>query len=114
MSTFAEDIERAAGDEPIEAITVAFFRPPWDSEPEQDAKGFPAPLTGKPVPWADVRALLDYEYDDGYGGADCHAVYAWTPTRVLFVHEYDGSTSIAAVPRNPSLIVPEYSGGGCE
>jgi hypothetical protein len=63
---------------------------------------------GKLVTWAEAKAWLDYEFDDGYGGAECHPVTAWTASKVMFVCEYDGSTRMASVPRNPMDSDPEY------
>jgi hypothetical protein len=36
--------------------------------------------------------------------------YAWTATRVLFVHEYDSSFELYSVPRNPTRCVPGWCG----
>jgi len=94
--TFADDILEAAGDEPIIAIAVGPTRR-WTYADEPDHN-----LGNQPVEWEAAKPVLSYEYDAGYGGQDCHDFWAWTPTRVLFVHEYDGSTSIASAPRNPS------------
>lgn len=55
-------------------------------------------------------AKLDVEYHDGFGGADCFPFYAWTASRIFFVAEYDGATSLCWVPRNPMPIQPEFSG----
>ncbi len=105
--SFAQDIERAAGNEPILSIVVAKFERRYSAEPcPRDVGG----IFDKPVAWAEVRAFLDYPYDTGFGGADCHAIYAWTPTRVLFVHEYDGSTGFVSVPRNPTACTPVMGG----
>lgn len=60
--------------------------------------------------WADARPWLDREYDTGFGGADCWPLYLWTPTRVVFVHEYDGATGVVSVPRNPVPGRPGYGG----
>ena len=46
-------------------------------------------------------ALLDKDYNNGYGGADCRPFYAWTQSRVYLVHEYDGATGLGWVPRHP-------------
>lgn len=97
---FAADILEAAGDEPILAIAVAPKRgSAWrGDEPDHE-------LGQNPVAWDVAKPVLDYTYDDGFGGQDCHDFWAWTETRVLFVHEYDGATSIASAPRNPSPFV---------
>lgn len=55
-------------------------------------------------------AKVDEEYDNGYGGADCYPVFAWTASRVFFVTEYDGATGIAYVPRNPIACEPMFDG----
>ena len=94
--TFAQDILRAAGDEEIIAILLAAHRGHWWGGKSPDHS-----LGGEPVTWAMAFPVLNYEYDDGYGTQDCHDFWAWTETRVFFVHEYDGSTSIAWAPRNP-------------
>ena len=74
-------------------------------------------LSGDPAPDENVilgreegLAKLDYEYDNGFGGADCHPFYAWTQSRVFFV--YDGSTGLAWLPRNPIACEPWFGGGG--
>jgi len=94
--TFAKDILEAAGDEPIEAIAVSKRRgSSWNDGSDHS-------LGCAPVAWEAAFPVLNYQYDDGYGGQDCHDIWAWTPTRVLFVHEYDGSTYIASAPRFPT------------
>jgi hypothetical protein len=95
--TFADDILEAAGAEPILAIAVGPKRGGWSFDNESDHD-----LGNEPVDWERAKPVLSYSYDTGYGGQDCHDFWAWTPTRVLFVHEYDGATSIASAPRNPS------------
>ena len=53
---------------------------------------------------------VDQQYDDGYGGADCFPLYAWTKSRVFFVHEYDGATALHYAPRHPGTIEPGFGG----
>ncbi len=106
--TFADEIEEAARGEPIEAIVVASvgtsYRPADDRFEQADA------LAGQVVSWEKMRPLLAYEYDSGYGSADCHAITAWTASRVIFVGEYDGATGMNWLPRNPVVHCPEMSG----
>jgi len=63
-----------------------------------------------PKPWAEAEDGLRYEYDRSFGAPDCHPVIAWTPTHVIFIHEFDGSTAVCAVPRNPQPVRPDWSG----
>ncbi len=99
--TFAEVIEEVANGECILGIVISKSR-----EYDYDYDPTPQPL----VPWEAARPLLDYEWNSGFGGADCHAITAWTESRVIFVHEYDGSTNIVYVPRHPVNHRPKYSG----
>lgn len=95
--TFASDILRAAEGEPIEAIALDAARGGRDwfrMEPDHQ-------LGSNPVTWEQARPVLSYDYDSGYGGQDCHNFWAWTKTKVLSIHEYDGSTQVISVPRNP-------------
>src|SRR5690606_25316592 len=55
-------------------------------------------------------AKVDQEYDNGYGGADCFPLYAWTASRVFFVTEYDGATGLSYIPRNPTACEPRFDG----
>lgn len=65
---------------------------------------------GQRLTWAEARPMLDYDFNCGYGSGQCHSVIIWTGSRILFIHEYDGSTSLHWQPRNPVAIIPEYSG----
>ena len=103
MATFAEEIEAEAGG-PIVGVVVAMSR---HFNPYEEGARDPQPVYS----WQEVRPLLDYEYDHGFGGTDCHAITAWTADKVLFVVEYDGSTWVASVPRNPITHVPAMFGG---
>ena len=116
--SFAADLEDAAAPESIESVVIGAFG--WGSgNDDAGAYGFDRAdrtpiaqtLKGRVLPWAQARPLLDYSYDDGFGAADCHAVYAWTPANVLYVVEYDGSTSIHSVPRSPRDGAPGMAGG---
>ena len=95
-TTFAEDILEVANGEPIEAISVSPNRRWFIGEADHE-------LGPGPVAWEQALPALSYYYchNGGFGGQDCHNFHAWTATRVLFVHEYDGSTYIISVPRNP-------------
>jgi hypothetical protein len=98
--TFAEDIEMVADGEPIEGVVIG-------------ARGWDFEAADQPVQlWSEARPALDYKYDDDYGAPECHAVWAWTSTKVIFVSTYDGSTSVTFVPRHPKAGIPTMPGGG--
>jgi len=93
-SNFLQDIEKVLKDEEVVALA-------WGMERGQD---FYYRSNNKPYysdDWESVKFLFDYEYSTGYGGADCHALLMWTPTRIIFIEEYDGATGVGSLPRNP-------------
>lgn len=96
MSNFKDDILDAAGDEPIEAIVIGYslIR---DSE-----------QVGQLLSWEEALPYLDYEYYTDYGSPDCNPITAWTSSKIIFVAEYDGSTSVSFVYRNPTPHMPTY------
>jgi hypothetical protein len=59
-----------------------------------------------------VRPVLDYEFDAGFGGEEGCYFTAWTKDRVLFPCCYDGSEWISSVPRNPCDVATRHKGGG--
>lgn len=100
--TYAVEIEDAAGNEPIEGIVIAPFSP-YQHDPQHSDHV----KTGAVLAWSEARPMLDYAYDSGFGSQDCHAIWAWTASRVLALSEYDGSTRIFSLPRNPAAGAPE-------
>jgi hypothetical protein len=106
VANFLKDIEEHLAGESVEAVVVDPLDR-WSSHRQARDAGI---TFGVPVPWEQAKGWFDYEYDDGYGGSDCHPVYIWTATRVLFVVEYDGATSMASVPRCPTVCEPEMNG----
>ena len=107
MHNFKQDVLEEAGKEPIEAVVIGDYcgyKDHYKTCPtdDRDAKG-------RILSWEEAAPVLDYACDTGFGGAECHAIYAWTATRVLFVAEYDGSTRMISVPRNPVDCIPRMS-----
>ncbi len=103
MMTFAKEIEMAAGDEEILSVVIGQnkdFLYVYDDEPHP-ARWISEEFIGVPLSWDVARPLLNYNYDDGYGGQDCHNVYVYTPTEVIGVHEYDGATWLVGVSLTP-------------
>ena len=113
MSNLKQWILRAADGESIEAIVIgkptqATVIPPkvnatWA---RQDDSKFNKVLT-----WQEAEPLIDYPFDSSYGLPRCHAVTAWTKSRVIFISQYNGATSIEYAPRNPVNHMPSMPGG---
>lgn len=113
--TFAQDLEQAAAPDIIETVLIEGFGwggcedgPQNDGDPEDGLSYKETPemheacqFRGIPTSWEVIRPFLDYEYDDGFGAPECHTLQAWTPNKILYIHEYDGSTTVCYVQRNP-------------
>lgn len=106
MANLIDWITKAAKGELIEAVVIG--RAYHEYLDELDDEGKSKVPRFVVLPWAEAREWLDYEFDDGFGGADCHPIYAWTATRVMMIGEYDGSTRLEVVPRHPVACEPEY------
>ena len=99
ISNFLADILAEAEEETIEC--VVFTEAAIQDYSDIDTRNIPEELVGKPLTLEEATPLLDYKYDAGYGGKDCHYVNVWTATRVFYIEEYDGSTVVTWQPRNP-------------
>ena len=107
MANFKNDIEIAANNDPIDSFVIGPTErfSPTDRKIEQLPRGVI-------LDWDKYKNYFDFQYDAGYGGVDVPAVYLWTNDYVLFVVEYDGSSWISKVPRNPVECGPSTHGGG--
>lgn len=56
--------------------------------------------------------VLDFEFDEDFGGENGYRLFAWTKSKVIIKTVYDGSEEYVAIPRNPSDVVPDAYGGG--
>lgn len=100
---FRDEILEAAEGEPIEAIRIS--NDPQEYLYYDDKNSNPRKIDSSKLnvnlPWEEAAPLLNYTHNNGYGGQECHDIIAWTKNKVLFVHEYDGSTCVQSVYRNP-------------
>lgn len=55
--------------------------------------------------------MQGWEIYGGYGAPTAYAMYVWTNKRVLWITQYDGSTHLDSMPRNPESVIPEMPGG---
>lgn len=109
--TFAEDIEDEADGEEIIAVVVGEFGWGGYAWPE-GREPVPATMLHVPVQWNDIRPYLDYEHDSPTS-PECHAIYAYTKSKVIFVSTYDGATWVTHVPLLPFRgCEPTMFGGG--
>lgn len=101
IATWIKSAEIEAGEQIEAAVVGRHYNRRWD-----DA----STLADENVILSRDAALakLDEEYDAGFGGADCFPMYAWSPSWVFYVHEYDGATSLNRLPRNPVACEPDF------
>lgn len=108
MRNFADDIELQAGDDEVQQVVIGEVG--WGGDGgEKHARA--STRKGRVLPWSEARELLDYDYEVGFAMPDCHAVYAWTEARVVFVSLFHGLTRLEAIPRSPIDCMPEMPGG---
>lgn len=109
MANLKDWIEKEANGEPIEAVIIG--KRGWREEEDEDEVRFRDQPRKRLLTWEEAKPWLDYEFSSGYGSPQCNAIHAWTPSRVIFVSQYDGATGIESVPRNPSTDDPGMPGG---
>ena len=96
----AKWIEKIAGDEAIEAVVIG----------EHDRGARPDDPINRVITWKEARPILDYDFESNYGSAGCHPVFAWTATKIITIHEYDGETGPTWYPRHPVDVRPYFDG----
>jgi len=102
MANFKQDIIRVVDKDEIIAVKIDKFQPWWKDTDNKYAPG--NNCAGQIISYDLALALLDYEYDAGYGSQECHPILMWSKNYVYFIHEYDGSTSIDCIERNPEML----------
>ena len=115
--TFIEALLAYAEGEPITEVVLGAYG--WDDIDDTNDTGWidkvrphiPRDRLGIALSLAEAQPLLDYEWKRGFGAPSCYAIYAYTPSRVIFVSQYDGSTTLHSVPRNPCDCIPTMPGG---
>jgi hypothetical protein len=115
-----EDLEKALEPgETVEALVFGNWGWSYEDKPAAGAYGEPDP---PPVP-VEMRAkvltpdeakpfMAGWSFFGGYGSPECYAVRVWTSRRILWVTQYDGSTSLDSAMRNPEPHLPDMPGGG--
>ena len=107
--TLATQIEEEANGEEIWCAVIGEMG--WGDYGSEEVPNYKKQPKGKLMLWSEAREWLDYTWDTGFGAPGCNAVYAWTSTKVITVGQYDGSTWVYSVPRNPMDCMPVMQGG---
>lgn len=93
---------------------VVFGAYGWDGYHEEEflAQPIPADKRGVVLTLNEARPLMHgWSFYGGYGAPTAYATYIWTNKRVIWVTQYDGSTTLDSAPRNPVDCVPGMPGG---
>jgi hypothetical protein len=109
MSKLTEWILKEAEGAEIQGVVIGKFG--WGDYGTEEIPNYQEQPRGKLISWEEAQKWLNYEFNSGYGAPKCNSVYVWTPTKVMFVVQYDGSTSLHSVPRNPVDCTVEMPGG---
>ena len=89
-----------------EILAISIGEKGWGDRPEGETY-----FSGKNINTA--LDILDFEFDDGFGGEEGYNLYVWTKNWIIIKSCYDGSENYCKVPRNPNKeILPESFGGG--
>ena len=106
MPTLLKWIKETADGEPVEAIVLGEIE--WAKEKVPNYDAMPK---GTVLSLEEALPYLQNEFNDDFGVPKCQAITVWTKSWVIFVVQYDGSTSPHRVPRNPADHMPEMPGG---
>ena len=96
--------------EESEIVAVVIGKMGWDDFGKEGVPQYDSQPKGVILKWEEAKPWLNYEFDSGYGSPECNSIYVWTQNKILFIVEYDGSTSMYSVPRNPVNCMPEMPG----
>jgi hypothetical protein len=94
------DAEKEIGEQIVAVVVGKHYDVPWAAPPLPDEHVILDRNT--------ALMKLDKEFDDSYGGADCHPIFAWTENVIIVISEYDGSTHLNIIPRNPMACEPFF------
>lgn len=108
MSNLKQWLLKAANGEIIEAVMLGELPDkggklgnlPWD---ESKLK------SSQVLTWAEAEQLIDRDTTCAAGHPALKAITAWTKSRVIFISQQHGATSIEYAPRRPSTHRPKDS-----
>ena len=109
LDAYLDLIEYLAEGETVEAIVFGEYG--WGGFMEDDVH-IPKEKQGIVMTLDKAEPMMrGWTYDGGYGSPQCYATYVWTNKRVIWVTQYDGSTTLDSAPRHPIACIPDMPGG---
>ena len=98
-------------DETVEAVVFGDWG--WGGYSEPDVKPVSDKYKGRVMSLEEAGPLMrGWRFNGGFGSPDCYATFVWTNKRIFFVTQYDGSTVLDWIPRDPANLKPCMFGGG--
>ena len=111
MKGYKQLLEELEKDEKVEAII--FGKWGWDGYDEPEPHPLNHKLIGKVLTLEKAKPILEkVDLYCGYGAPKTYAMRVFTNKRILWITQYDGSTSIDSTIINPfEGYVPDMPGG---
>ena len=109
MSNLIKWILRETNESDIVAVVIGEMG--WGDYGNENIPNYDKQPRGKVIEWEEAKQWLNYDFDSGYGSPNCNAIYVWTTDKILFIVQYDGSTSMHSIQRNPIDCMPQMPGG---
>lgn len=107
MSAYDELMTLLEEGEVVEA--VVFGQWGWSGYNEPNPAPVPKEYIGKTLTLKEAEPFMEgWSFYGGYGSPDCYATNIWTNRRVFFIMQYDGSTNLDWLARNPPSPSEEY------
>jgi len=115
MSAWDELNESLDDGEEVECVVFG----PWgwnsvnDMESEAPEPQVPPSIMGRRLILSEAEPFLKaFSFSGGYGSPDTYATWIYTNKKIMWVTQYDGSTNLNMLPRNPVQGQVPYMPGG--
>jgi len=110
LNAYDELMEFLESGEVVEGIVFGEYG--WGGYGEKANRKVQRKHHGKLMSIEEAKPLMDdWSFYGGYGSPECNATYVWTNKRVIWVTQYDGSTTLDSAPRHPIDCMPNMPGG---
>jgi hypothetical protein len=84
----------------------------WSGYEEPDPPFVPKDKKGVLLTLEEAKPYMNgWSLFSGFGSPQTYAINVWTNKRVLWITQYDGSTSLDSVSRFPVACMPDMPGG---
>jgi len=116
MSAWDELYDSLSDGEEVECVIFGHWG--WGSHGDDEPTGAPEPqvppsIMGRRLILTEAEPFLKgFSFSGGYGSPDSYATWIYTNKNILWVTQYDGSTSLSSMPRHPVQGEIPYMPGG--